>query len=150
MRFVLGFIIFAIGMAFMQLISGGMDIRVIGVLADAPTLIGIVAAILAVTVATGQMGIFLAAIKSLFTKNSNLSADDAAKAAELFKLLRKTTFAAGVLIALTALVLMLGNLQDINMLAANTALALLGIYYAVAINLIIFNPIIAILQRHQK
>jgi len=151
MRFLLGIAMFLVGMLVFHLINAHWHLTTaVAPFADAPTVMGFGIVISAVIVATGQANTFVSGIKAAFSKRHNLSEDERIRAIGMFKLLRKTVVYAAILFSSMTMVFILGNLQDWDTFAANTALAMLSVYYAALINIILINPVISILERRNE
>ncbi|MCL2236166.1 MAG: hypothetical protein FWB98_06985 [Defluviitaleaceae bacterium] len=147
MRFVFGIIWILVGIILMQIFVSENVMYAFASFIDAPSIMMIGLAIGGITIATGQSKTLLAGIKAVFNKNSNLPQEKVAEVVKLFKLLSRTTWAAGAVLFLIA---MHGTLRmtgtGYEFLELN--LGFLGVYYAVILNLIFFIPAIAILQKH--
>ncbi|MCL2574942.1 MAG: hypothetical protein FWE33_00780 [Defluviitaleaceae bacterium] len=147
MKFLVGLLIFVFGVVFITLINGNLEIHSIAAFLDGPTIITFGFTLFAVTVITGNVNLFFSGIFAIFNKDKAFLTQNREKLIVLFELLRKTTIYTGVLVFTIGFVLMLGNLQDIERFAMNTALCALAFFWAMVINIIIFNPIIAILRK---
>jgi flagellar motor component MotA len=144
-RFLAGILWFALGVVLLQLISGGQFDSIFDFI-DVSSFLIFVFSITAMVIITNRSALFLSAVKSLFVKRHKLITEQAVQAARLFKLLRKTVWYTAVVGTMVGVVLMMRNLQDMNILAANMALSLLSVFYAALINLIFINPAIAIFE----
>ncbi|MCL2169819.1 MAG: hypothetical protein FWB74_07335 [Defluviitaleaceae bacterium] len=150
MKFLAGIAIIVAGAVFMMLINGNWELRTLVMFADAPSLIVLLLALAGTVTAARQWGLFGRAVKAAFCPKQAISKDECTEGIELFLLLRKSSIYAGVLIAMVGLVITMGNLRDVEITAANTALAILGIFYAVFVNLAFINPVIGGLQRRLR
>ena len=150
-KFLLGILMFFGVLFLFALINANWEIvGATAIFLDAPTALAFTIVLCAVIVATGQLEVFTTGVKAVFSSKVQLSCEKNRGAIRLFKLLRKTTQYAALLFVAMGLTQMLGNLQDIDALAANFALVLLAVIYAAVINLILINPAIAILERRES
>jgi len=147
MKFLLGGLLIILAAVMMNLINGNWQFASLGVFMDAPSMLFMILSLSGVIVASGNWKLFVKAKKALFKKVCPLTHEERESAITLFKTLRKSSIYAGLIGSLIGILLMLGNLYDIEILAANLALSLLCLYYAFFINLVFFNPAIATLQK---
>jgi hypothetical protein len=108
-----------------------------------------------VVIATRQGRVFLTGIRAAFGKGLSVPWEKLKDAVDLFKLLRKSTMYAGILSCMTGIISLLAHydMQTIindRGLTSSISLSLLGIYYALIINLIFIGPVIAVLQKRLK
>jgi len=149
MRFIIGGFMVVLAVVMMNLINGNWELASLGVFLDAFSILFLTLTLVGVNIASGKRGVFVRGIKAVFAKECPLTEPERADAVVLFKLLRRTAIYAGVVGAMVAVLLMLRDVSNIDALAANFALSLLCVYYAFLINIILFNPAIAVLQRRQ-
>jgi hypothetical protein len=149
--------LFFIGFLFLQLINSAWSYdNLIFTFFDPPIIIFIGLVITGVIITVGPRGAFGMGIKSVFSKNCSLPKDKLEGAVDLFKLLRKSVFYTGLLAFMASTISMLSYdsikyiIGDPISFFAGFSVSLLGIYYALIINLIFFGPIIAVLQRQLK
>jgi len=147
MRFSIGIVIAAAGIVFSQLIASNWQVGLaIGSFADAFTLITILLCSCGFLVATKSMSSFCNVLRVIFSKKITLKEAEICQAIHTLKSLRSVIFSAGILIFLITKMQLIVALESTYFLAPEFFLAGLGIYYALAINLVFIIPAIAILQ----
>ena len=146
MRYLFGIFWFKLGLVLLMLINGDWQLSSVVDFIDAGSFLLFVFAITTMVIITNQSALFLSAVKAMFFRKHRLIPELAARAVRLFKLLRKTVWYTAVLGTIVAVVLMMRNLQDMDVLAANTALSFLFPFYGVFINIIFVNPAINIFE----
>jgi len=148
MRSIIGSVVFVVGVFFTVGIYGGHFQSILW-LVDLPSLMGLVLANATVMVITGGFKVYVQAINAVLSKNYVISHGDKEKAISLMQLLSNVTMGAGVLFSLLAIMIMLGQLDDLLMIGPMLSISLLTLIYAVMFKVIFFLPVIYVLK-HRK
>ncbi|MCL2197853.1 MAG: hypothetical protein FWB80_02915, partial [Defluviitaleaceae bacterium] len=141
MRYVLGiFILFPAALSLMLIVYGNGNLGILTWFLDVGSLLQFILAIGAVILITGEFKTFSAALNVLFSKKYKISAENKEKAIRLFEMLPKVVNYCAVFYTMAGLILMLGDLDDINWLGPMLAIMLITPMYAAAINLVVILP----------
>ena len=147
-RPLLGILCILVGIVVLQLSNADLSIaEAVFVFIDAPTVLLIALAITGTLVAVKGRRTFVAGVKSAFSKNCSLSKERLEEAVGLFRLLQKSVICAGLLIFALNIIQMAVYFRNLPFDTVVISVAMLGIYYAIILNLVFFAPVITILQR---
>ena len=153
MKAVVGLFIFFTGVIYVQFINAGWNVDgAIVDFIDAPSIIMIVLSVLSVSIITGNFKDFRVGIEVLF-KNKNNNKKDNECALALYTLLFKVIFSAGFIsffsniIAITSFRINYLYIDDMSLILNALSVAMLGIYYALIVNIIFIFPIIVLLKK---
>ena len=143
----LGSLIIFMALTIALIWSTGMEI---GLIIDESVLLAYVAVLAGIITATGSFKTFISGINGVVSKKYRMTEELRDKALSLFKLLKKSTIHATVLITVLGLLATLYRMEDISKLGSAVAVALLSILYGAFINLALLNPAIYILCQKQE
>jgi len=147
MKYALGVVIFLFLMTFPAWwITGGGQMNAVIQFIHMPSLMFFLFAITAVIIITGEYKTYIKAVNAVLSKKYKISNPDKEKAIRLFGLLLKTVNYTILVMTVTPIVLMLGNLDDPSMLGPMFSVSLLVPLYGFLINLIFIHPAIYILK----
>ncbi|MDR0273317.1 MAG: hypothetical protein LBI27_08385 [Clostridiales bacterium] len=140
MRFIIGAVLLKATFIYAVILTGGGAFNSLACVIDGATLTFALLINFSVLVGTGQVKLFVRATNALLSKKYVLSTDDRLKAVEVFALMIKVTIYGGVLSAFIGLIMILGNLDDLNYLGPMLSVMMISVLYAAFINLIFFLP----------
>ncbi|MCL2500015.1 MAG: hypothetical protein FWE90_06715 [Defluviitaleaceae bacterium] len=161
MKLITGITIILISILLFQLITVDLDFDYFTrFYFDGPSLLFFFFVIPSVTFIYGRRGAFITGIKCAFSKNVEFPDKKFEDAVGLFRLLRKSVLYAGFVVLLVGIIpllsysvltdIMESNFHTVANVLERVSVSLTGIYYALIINLIFINPLIAVLQRRLK
>ena len=152
MKFIIGMLVFFVGVIYVQFVNSGWNMDgAISDFIDGPAIILIVLSVLGVIIVSGQFKDIGIGIKSFYSNKNNKK--EIERALVLYNLLFKTIISAGFISFLANIIGITSFhnneifINDISLFWGSLSVALLGIYYAIIINLIFINPIIAVLKK---
>jgi len=143
MKIIIGMIFLILGIVFYIGISVNYEFSYFFAFVDAPTLIVVVLGVILSNITFGRKGLFVKAIKAGFGSKEGLSKEDTNDALALLKAMRKGAYLAGFLVMVITLVLAFGSLTRYGfidyILFQGVAISLLGIFYAIVMDKLLFN-----------
>ena len=148
--FILGMVIFLIGITFAILICVSFS-SMMGIFSfiDIPSAITYIIVMLSVIIATGSFKVFTSAINAVLSKSYHISAAGKERAIKLFKLLEKTSIYSSIVISLIGIIFMGLNIdiqtQAYQILPSFT-IGILPMFYGISVNIILIQPAIYILE----
>lgn len=143
MKIIIGMIFLILGIVFYIGISVNYEFNHFFAFVDAPTLIVVVLGVILSNIAFGRKGLFVKVIKAGFGSKGGLSKEDTNDALALLKAMRKGAYLAGFLVMVITLVLAFGSLTRYGfidyILFQGVSISLLGIFYAIVMDKLLFN-----------
>ena len=152
MKYALGIFVllpFLLFLPWILLVAGG-DRGAIYAFIHMPTLLCFICAIPIMLFATGEFKTFIKASNAVFSKKYVISYEDREKGIKLFEFLIKIVNYTAVICTIIALVLILGNLDDLHLLGPMLSIALLTALYAATFNFALLYPAIYVLKNRQN
>lgn len=150
MKFLFGALLILSAVFFMVLINGDWQLTSVNIFVDAPSLLFLLLILFGFTIVSGSQRVFSNGVTAAFNKSFEFSNDDRAKSIAFFKQLRRASFYAGWLSFIIHFVMMLGNLDDINVIVSGLVLSSVALLYAALLSLVFISPVISRLKNGTK
>ena len=150
MKFLFGALLVFAAVLFMVLINGDWQMASLNIFLDGPSLLFLLLVLFGFVIASGGQRAFSNGVTGAFSKSYELKDSERAESILLFKKLARAAFCAGAMSFIIHNVMMLGHLNDVNVIVANLVLSITATLYAILLNLVFIQPVILRLHANMK